>query len=280
MSCRAGLLLRSHQYKLVYTLSLSRQCYRSFATTTAGIPVTETNRAETTLKRFWKSVGIEDMPNGIAVTLDRRALKTPSGNTLILPQEKRLAAALIANEWENQDKVLRPHTLPMTSLASRAVDALREKSSRDDVIAALLKYLDTDTICFYQDSPKILVKLQNAHWKPLLSWIRDEFGLDIRVQESLFSSDQPEETKNRLSEIVKTFDEWQLAGMERATYSTKSFIIALALVNGRIDVEEAAQAAHVEVNSQIEAWGEVEDSHDVDYQDIRKQLGSVACLVS
>ncbi|KAL5511522.1 ATP12 [Sanghuangporus vaninii] len=258
MSCRAGRLLWSRQ---------------------SGTPVTATNRAETTLKRFWKSVDIDDRPDGIAVTLDRRALKTPSGNTIILPHEKRLAAALIANEWENQDKVLRPHTLPMTSLASRAIDALREKNSRDDVIGALLKYLDTDTICFHQDSPKALVRLQNAHWKPLLSWIRDEFGLDIRVYASLFSSDQPEQTKNRLSEIVKTFDEWQLAGMERATYSTKSFIIALALVNGRIDVEEAAQAAHVEVNSQIEAWGEVEDSHDVDYQDIRRQLGSVACLV-
>ena len=47
--------------------------------------------------------------------------------------------------------------------------------------------------------------------------------------------------------------------MERATYVTKSFLIALALVRGRIDVEQAAQAAHVEVNSQIERWGEVED---------------------
>ena len=47
--------------------------------------------------------------------------------------------------------------------------------------------------------------------------------------------------------------------MERATYVTKSFLIALALVRGQLDVEQAAQAAHVEVNSQIERWGEVED---------------------
>ena len=47
--------------------------------------------------------------------------------------------------------------------------------------------------------------------------------------------------------------------MERATYVTKSFVIALALVKGLVDVEQAAQAAHVEVNSQIERWGEVED---------------------
>lgn len=47
--------------------------------------------------------------------------------------------------------------------------------------------------------------------------------------------------------------------MERATYTSKSFLIALALVKRRISAEQAAQASHVEVNSQIEKWGEVED---------------------
>ena len=47
--------------------------------------------------------------------------------------------------------------------------------------------------------------------------------------------------------------------MERAVYASKSFVIGLALVMKRIDAEQAAQAAHVEVNSQIERWGEVED---------------------
>ncbi len=48
--------------------------------------------------------------------------------------------------------------------------------------------------------------------------------------------------------------------MERATYSTKSLLIALALVSGKLNVDEAALAASVEVNSQIQRWGEVEDS--------------------
>lgn len=50
-----------------------------------------------------------------------------------------------------------------------------------------------------------------------------------------------------------------MIAMERVTYTTKSFLIGLALVRGFINVEQAAQASHVEVNSQIERWGEVED---------------------
>lgn len=48
--------------------------------------------------------------------------------------------------------------------------------------------------------------------------------------------------------------------LERATYASKSLIIALALVTKHLTVEQASLAATVEVNSQIERWGEVEDS--------------------
>ena len=70
-----------------------------------------------------------------------------------------------------------------------------------------------------------------------------------------------------------------MEGFERACYASKSFIIALALCKGRLTAHEASDASHVEVRSQIEQWGEVEDTHDVDYQDIRRALGSVACAL-
>lgn len=85
--------------------------------------------------------------------------------------------------------------------------------------------------------------------------------------------------------------------------ASKSYIIGLGLAEGFLTVEEAAQAAHVEVQSQIERWGEVEDSesgkarlgevlcglmrcstlfaaHDVDHQDIRVRLGSSAIIMA
>jgi ATP synthase F1 complex assembly factor 2 len=48
-------------------------------------------------------------------------------------------------------------------------------------------------------------------------------------------------------------------GFERAVHVTKSFVISLALVEGKITVEEASEASRVEVLSQIARWGEVED---------------------
>jgi ATP synthase F1 complex assembly factor 2 len=83
---------------------------------------------------------------GYLVNLDHRNLKTPAGTKLVIPKEQRLLALLIANEWENQDKVLKQHALPLTSLASRAVDGMGDATIREGVIDALMGYLDTDTI--------------------------------------------------------------------------------------------------------------------------------------
>ena len=35
-----------------------------------------------------------------------------------MPKERRLLALLIANEWENQDEVLKQHALPVVRLSS------------------------------------------------------------------------------------------------------------------------------------------------------------------
>jgi len=209
-------------------------------------------------------------------------------------------------------------------------------TTREDVRNALLEYLDTDTIwyslssvtmhthlpnprwiSFHQDFPEPLVRLQDDHWKPLLTWARDTFDVELLTSDSVLFSVQPAATRRKLDKVLQGFDPWQMAGcvplpvlsyhslkndlrtaMERVTLTTKSFIIALALVHGRISAEQGALASRVEVASQIERWGEVEDctflsllrasteahfrrlAHDVDYHDVRRHIGSAACLLT
>ncbi|KAF9477375.1 ATP12-domain-containing protein [Pholiota conissans] len=267
---------RPTSQKLIFSLSVRWQSNA----THDGAPVTDTNRAEITQKRFWKDVGIQQRGDSLVVTLDDRALKTPSGKVLQLPLTKSLPASLIAAEWDHQETVLKPHALPMTSIVSRAVDAMNDEATRRQVREALVKYIHTDTICFFHNNPEPLERLQSEHWTPLLDWARKTYEIEINVSNSILSIRQPAETEKKLLKVMESFDLWQMAALERATYSSKSFIIALAVVTNHLTVEEAALAASVEVNSQIERWGEVEDTHDVDYHDIRRQLGSAASVLS
>ncbi|EUC67274.1 ATP synthase F1 complex assembly factor-like protein, putative [Rhizoctonia solani AG-3 Rhs1AP] len=262
--------------------ALSRNLHgtgRALGSVTGFIPkAAEEQRV--TLQRFWKKVDIAENDGILTVTLDKRALRTTEGAKLEIPNSHRLLASLIAIEWENQEKLIKPHALPMTSIASRAIDGLRDEGARYDLVADLIKYLDTDTICFHESRPPALVQLQEEHWNPLLEWVQSTYKIKVNIFDSLLGNTQPKETKEVLMNEVNKLDQWEIAAFERTVLTTKSFIIALALVKGRIGVEQASQAAQVEVVSQTQRWGEVEDTHDVDYYDTRRQLGSVACVLA
>ena len=88
---------------------------------------------------------------------------------------------------------------------------------------------------------------------------------------------------------------WEIAGLERAVLAGKSFVTAARIVAewsegsvgtshivpvGKFGIEEASKATSLEVDWQAEQWGEVEDTHDVNQEDLRRQLGSVVLLVS
>ncbi|KAF8315254.1 ATP12-domain-containing protein [Clavulina sp. PMI_390] len=233
------------------------------------------------LKRFWKQVHITEADGKfrlLTIMLDKRTLKTPDGRPLRVPSSKRGLAAVVAQEWEAQEKVTKHHALPATSLVCNALDLYEDAGTRADKCADLLRYLDTDTICFQASYPHQLVTLQTEHWDPLFAWVREEFGVTLERYEDmiLMEARQSEECKRVMREALEGMDGLTLAAMERAVYYSKSFIIGLAMARGKLDAERAAQAAHVEVQSQILRWGEVEDTHDVDYRDIRRHLASAA----
>jgi len=48
----------------------------------------------------------------------------------------------------------------------------------------------------------------------------------------------------------------------------------------KFGIEEAAEASTLEVKWQTDMWGEVEDTHDVDKEDLKRQLGSVVVMIS
>ncbi|KAG0363462.1 hypothetical protein BC939DRAFT_445147 [Gamsiella multidivaricata] len=232
-------------------------------------------RAEVSGKRFWETAGVKDMGDRIAVTLDGRVLKTPAGNQLTLPKDQQNLALMIAGEWNGQKALLKSHSLPMTSLVARAIDSFAGNGQgRQETLNRLTKFLDTDSICYHQDFPESIVKAQKEHWDPILKWIKHEYGLDIKVSQGITYVQQDDDVKQKLHDIVSSMSDIELSAFERATLTAKSFLIGLAVVKRHLSVEKAWQAAQLEVLDQIERWGEVEDSHDVDREFMKSQLSS------
>lgn len=169
-----------------------------------------------------------------------------------------------------------------TSVTARALDALHDPELRRQVVAGLSKYLDTDTVwsvvvvlctlvlrrcspdqvddSFHEEYPPQLVRLQDAHWRPLIAWVNSTFDVEIQIYEGILGTKQSAVTQAKLNKIVGDYNQFKLAAFERAVLASKSYLIALALIEGHYSVDDAARAAHVEVQSQIDKWGEVEDS--------------------
>lgn len=237
------------------------------------------NRAERLKSRFWKTVSLQapsSRDSGYQILLDGRPIRTPSGSAIVIPANRELLATCIAQEWCEQGKLLKPHTLPLTSLAARALEGCSNGQESSQIQTDLLRYLENETVCFQESRPKSLVELQSLHWDPLLSYINSTYNTAIKPFQGLLGGQHPHGTLDIFRNHLAALHPFDLAAFERSVLLTKSFLISVALVSGKLSVQQAAQAAEVEVQSQINRWGSVEDSHDVDHAQMRTTLGSVA----
>lgn len=257
---------------------------------------------------------------GLQIYLDTRPVKTQSKQTIAIPFSKKHLATAMALEWDSlvsAQQAMKTHHIPLTSLVSRALDIQEEEKSgsteiRQGITKMLLRYLSTDTLLCWAPSTSIhdpaheggrekLRDLQIRVAKPIIAWLVAKVwpGVDVvpvLETESILPTPQPDMTVEVVRGWIAGLPAWELAGLERAVLATKSLLVATRLLvewseelghlrssNGsgeRFGVEDAAHAANLEVHWQTGQWGEVEDTHDVDKEDVRRQLGGVVLLVS
>lgn len=98
-------------------------------------------------------------------------------------------------------------------MVARAIDSfIGNEQGRQDTLNRLIKFLDTDSICYQQNFPESIVKAQEKHWAPILDWVKEEYGLDIKVSQGITYVQQDEATKNKLREIVGSMSDIELSG--------------------------------------------------------------------
>jgi len=252
--------------------------------------------------------------------LDTRPVRTATRQILQLPHSKRALVTSIAIEWDqlvSAQQALKQHYIPMTSLVSRAVDLdTADKSAdpaiRDSIVKMAMRYLSTDTLLCWapekslhdpeHDGRKPLRQRQREIAEPIIAFLKTHIFPGVSIEpildeSSIVPRSQPEMTREVIRGWVSGLSAFELAALERGVLATKSLLVAARLVvewsqefealhrdrpssSGRFGIDEAAEAAMLEVLHQIEQWGEVEDTHDVDREDMRRQLGSVVLLVS
>jgi chaperone required for assembly of F1-ATPase len=204
------------------------------------------------MKRVYATVTTRPVERGWSVALDGGPMRTPGKNALILPGEA--LAAAIAAEWDAQREEIRPSTMPLTRLAATAID--RTPAQRDLIVADTANYADSDLVCYRADRPPALLARQQAVWQPLIDWARLRYDAALTVTSGIVPARQPPATLAAFAAVVTAQDDFSLTALHTLTASCGSLVIALALLEGRLDADSAFAASQLDETFQIEAWGE------------------------
>jgi chaperone required for assembly of F1-ATPase len=206
------------------------------------------------MKRFYREAAIASAAGGYSVILDGRPIKTPAKLGLIVPNAA--LAAAIAAEWDTQQGEIRPAEMPLTRLASTAID--RVSAQRDAIVQRIADYARTDLVCYRAAHPPALAARQQAVWQPLLDWAVLCYDAPLEVTAGVIPITQPAASLRAYSAAVAAQDDFAVAALHLATGACGSLVIALALIEGRLDAAEAFAASQLDESFQIEAWGDDE----------------------
>lgn len=203
------------------------------------------------MKRFYKQAAAAAQDEVFSIMLDGRPVRTPGKGLLHLPTQG--LADAIAAEWSAQAETIEPASMPLTQLASTAID--RVASQKQAVAAEIARYAETDLVCYRAEGPETLVQRQRDTWTPLLDWLAAEYSARLKVTAGIQPVQQPADAIAAVREAVASSGHFRLAGLSSATSSMGSVVIGLALTDGRISAQEAADAAFIDEIYQMEQWG-------------------------
>jgi len=220
------------------------------------------------MKRFYRDVTIAPVAvddadasgagEAFQILLDGRRVKSPVARELAVPS--RPLAEAVAAEWDAQSEKILPASMPLTQLAFTAIDRIAPQQA--EVADRIVRYGETDLLCYRATAPADLVQLQADHWDPLLAWAADDLGAVLVVTEGIVPVDQPKAAVGALARAVSDLDAYRLTALAAATQAAGSLVIGLALVQGRLDAMAAVAASQLDESYQSEKWGEDKESLD------------------
>lgn len=202
-------------------------------------------------KRFWTTAAVAPLETGFAIELDGRRIKTPAKAPLVVPTAQMGAA--IAAEWEAQDGVVDPATMPFTRSANAAIDKVAHQ--HHEVAEMLAAYGDSDLLCYRAEGPEALVTRQSQEWDPPLNWAAEILGIRLEVHSGVIHRPQPQDAVAALASRVFALTPFQMAGFHDLVSMSGSLVLALAVAQDWRDADEIWHLSRLDERWQEEKWG-------------------------
>jgi chaperone required for assembly of F1-ATPase len=203
------------------------------------------------MKRFWTEAAVAEADGGWRIMLDGRPIRTQGGRPQVLPN--RALAEVMAAEWGRQGETVDPRGFVLRDLADFALDHVR--ADRDAAMTALLRYAETDTLCYRADPEDALYRRQRDLWDPLLADLEARHGVRLHPVSGIVHRAQSAAALARLREVLAAEDDFTLAALHTLAPLAASLTVALAAIEPGADPATLFAAANCEQDWQAELWG-------------------------
>lgn len=209
------------------------------------------------MKRAYKLASYNKTQDGYVIQLDAKTIKTPLSQPLAAPN--RAIADVVVQEWLAQGEEIVPDSMPMTQMLTTALDRTRE---RDSITKALLKYLDTDLLCYRVKEPEALGKRQKETWDRWLTWFDEHFESPLEVTYKIDALTQDSDTHKQIWNYLEALDEFYFTILQIVTSLTGSIVLGLAFIENEASAEDVFAAAELEEIYYAEVANEAEHGPD------------------
>ncbi len=112
----------------------------------------------------------------------------------------------------------------------------------------IIKYIDTDLLCYRTESPKELAKLQHKAWQPWIDWFEENYGDKLETTTGISALTQSNQIKHRLQAEIDTLNEQELEALYGAVTISGSCVLGLALIKDKLTAEEISDIIFLEEN--------------------------------
>ena len=212
------------------------------------------------MKRFWDQASVAEQSGGLAILLDGRPMRLPTGQVLLV-RHPALAEA-IAEEWQAAGGAkggeMSLADVALSGIAGTAQD--RVSANPEASIAAIAAYGETDLLCYRATEPEALVRRQGQQWQNWLDWAALALDAPLRVTSGIVHVAQDPQALAALRRAVATHDAYGLAALGVLVPLLGSLVLGLAVSAGRLDAATAHRLSCLDELYQAEFWGEDADA--------------------
>jgi chaperone required for assembly of F1-ATPase len=120
----------------------------------------------------------------------------------------------------------------------------------------VLKYINTDLLCYRASEPEELVARQDKIWQPHLEWFSKQYGAEFELTHGLGALKQNGAIHEAIASEIRALDDDRFTLVQMITPACGSIILALAFIKGAASADDLLACAYLEEDYKFDLYNE------------------------